>query len=78
MMPNQLKDFSGSALASLFFVSNFWFLITDSYFAESSALKPLLHTWSLSIEEQFYIIFPPFLYFLYKSIPTIIRNFDMK
>jgi peptidoglycan/LPS O-acetylase OafA/YrhL len=67
MMPNQLKDFSGSALASLFFVSNFWFLITDSYFAESSALKPLLHTWSLSIEEQFYIIFPPFLYFLYKK-----------
>jgi peptidoglycan/LPS O-acetylase OafA/YrhL len=67
MMPNQLKDFSGSALASLFFVSNFWFLITDSYFAESSTLKPLLHTWSLSIEEQFYIIFPPFLYFLYKK-----------
>jgi len=67
MMPNQLKDLSGSALASLFFVSNFWFLITDNYFADSNSFKPLLHTWSLSIEEQFYIIFPPIFYLLYKK-----------
>lgn len=67
MMPGQLKEFSGSAISSLFFLSNFWFWLTDNYFAETSSLKPLLHTWSLSIEEQFYIIFPPFLYFLYKK-----------
>ena len=67
MMPNQLKDLSGSALSSLFFLSNFWFFLTDNYFAESSSLKPLLHTWSLSIEEQFYILFPPILYFLYRK-----------
>ncbi|MDB9795834.1 acyltransferase [Pelagibacteraceae bacterium] len=67
MLPNQLKNLSGSSLSSLFFVSNFWFLLKESYFADISSLKPLLHTWSLSIEEQFYLIFPPFLYFLYKK-----------
>ena len=67
MMPNQFKDLSGSAISSLFFLSNFWFFITDNYFADSSLLKPLLHTWSLSIEEQFYLIFPPLIYFLYKN-----------
>ncbi len=67
MMPNQFKDLSGSALSSLFFLSNFWFFLTDNYFADSSLLKPLLHTWSLSIEEQFYILFPPIIYFLYRK-----------
>jgi len=67
MMPNQLEELAGSAISSLFFLSNFWFFLTDNYFAEESLLKPLLHTWSLSIEEQFYIIFPPLLYFLYKK-----------
>jgi len=67
MMPNQFKDLSGSAISSLFFLSNFWFFLTDNYFADSSSLKPLLHTWSLSIEEQFYIVFPPTLYFLYRN-----------
>ena len=57
MLPNQLKDLSSSAISSLLFVSNIWFYFTDNYFAESSLLKPLLHTWSLSIEEQFYIFF---------------------
>lgn len=63
MMPNQLKDLSSSAISSLLFVSNIWFYFTDNYFAEPSLLKPLLHTWSLSIEEQFYIFFPPLLFF---------------
>ena len=67
MMPNQLKDLSGSAISSLLFLSNFWFFLTDNYFADESLLKPLLHTWSLSIEEQFYIIFPPLLYFFHKK-----------
>ena len=67
MMPGQMKDLSGSAISSLFFLSNFWFWMTDNYFAETSSLKPLLHTWSLSIEEQFYLIFPPFLYFIYQK-----------
>ena len=75
MMPNQLKDLAGSAVSSLFFLSNFWFFLTDNYFAEESLLKPLLHTWSLSIEEQFYIIFPPLLYFLCKNKHKNIKLF---
>ena len=65
MMPNQLSDLSSSAISSLFFISNIWFYFTDNYFAEQSLLKPLLHTWSLSIEEQFYIFFPPLLFFCF-------------
>ena len=67
MLPGQFADLAGSALSSLFFLSNFWFYLTDSYFAEASSLKPLLHTWSLSIEEQFYLIFPPIIYLLFKK-----------
>ena len=65
LLPNQLKDLSNSALSSLLFLSNFYFYFADNYFAEASSLKPLLHTWSLSVEEQFYFLFPPLLYFLF-------------
>ncbi len=65
MLPTQFKNLSNSAISSLFFLSNFYFYFSDNYFADASALKPLLHTWSLSIEEQFYLFFPPVLYFLY-------------
>jgi peptidoglycan/LPS O-acetylase OafA/YrhL len=48
-----------SALASIFFVSNFYFWAeTSSYDASDSLLSPLLHTWSLAVEEQFYLLFP--------------------
>ena len=58
MDPNELVEFSGSILSSLGFGSNIWFWLEDSYTAQASELKPFLHTWSLSIEEQFYFIFP--------------------
>lgn len=58
-----LKDFVGSIVTSIFFVSNIYFWITgNQYGAEHTLLKPFLHTWSLSIEEQFYIIFPILFY----------------
>ncbi len=61
MMPNQLKDFSESILAVSLFASNFLFWLESDYFSPSAELKPLLHTWSLAVEEQFYILFPLFL-----------------
>ena len=67
MLPQEYQNLANSSISSLFFYSNFWFYFMDSYFAESSLLKPLLHTWSLSIEEQFYIFFPPLLVFFYSK-----------
>ena len=50
--------FSKSVISSLTFWSNIQFHNEADYFAQTSEFKPLLHTWSLSIEEQFYIVFP--------------------
>jgi peptidoglycan/LPS O-acetylase OafA/YrhL len=59
LLPDQLVDFAKSQLASLFFGSNiYWLRSLQEYGAESALLKPFLHTWSLAIEEQFYIFFP--------------------
>jgi len=59
LLPSSFIDFSKSILYSLGFSSNFYFWLSgQQYSAESGLLKPFLHTWSLSVEEQFYIIFP--------------------
>ncbi|MGB0713304.1 MAG: acyltransferase family protein [Gammaproteobacteria bacterium] len=58
MLPDPFEEFAGSLLTTLGFGSNIFFLLQDSYTAEPSQLKPLLHTWSLGIEEQFYILYP--------------------
>lgn len=56
--PHQLKEFTGSLAAVTLFSSNFLFWNESGYFAAAAAEKPLLHTWSLAIEEQFYVFFP--------------------
>jgi len=62
--PSNLIDLSYSAISSLFFVSNFYFWETSlDYNSQRAIFYPLLHTWSLSVEEQFYILFPLFLFF---------------
>lgn len=61
MLPAQLVDFSKSLAAVTLFVSNILFWQESGYFSPAAELKPLLHTWSLAIEEQFYIFFPPIL-----------------
>jgi peptidoglycan/LPS O-acetylase OafA/YrhL len=55
---SELASYFKSVVATLLFFSNFYFYKTTPYFRSESDLEPLLHTWSLSIEEQFYIIFP--------------------
>ncbi|MDW3223399.1 MAG: acyltransferase family protein [Paracoccaceae bacterium] len=59
LSPSEMSRFSMSALAAIGFVSNiFWFFALGEYGAQSGLLQPFLHTWSLAIEEQFYLIFP--------------------
>ena len=58
MFPHELKNFSQSLVAVGAFVSNILFWQESSYFAASAEEKPLLHTWSLAVEEQFYLLFP--------------------
>ncbi|MDW8845684.1 acyltransferase family protein [Erwinia sp. MMLR14_017] len=64
LLPAQFSDLSDSTLATLLFSSNIFFWKTTGYFAGPAELKPLLHTWSLAVEEQFYIIFPVILLFV--------------
>jgi peptidoglycan/LPS O-acetylase OafA/YrhL len=63
MLPSQLYAFAKSLLAATLSFSNFYFLATSGYFS-NNADKPLLHTWSLAVEEQFYFLFPLFLLLL--------------
>ncbi|WP_339643624.1 acyltransferase family protein [uncultured Porticoccus sp.] len=67
MLPAQLVDFSKSILSTLAFGSNFyWYATLQEYGAESALLKPFLHTWTLAVEEQFYIFYPVILLVIYK------------
>ena len=66
MLPSQIKDFSLSLIAVSFFTSNFLFWRESGYFEALADEKPLLHTWSLAVEEQFYLFFPIFLIVLWR------------
>ena len=67
LLPSDLIDFSKSILYSLGFTSNFYFHYSgQTYGANNSLLIPFLHTWSLSIEEQFYILFPICFFIIFK------------
>jgi peptidoglycan/LPS O-acetylase OafA/YrhL len=66
LLPGALLEFTSSVAATSLFVSNIFFWAQDPYTSAPSLLKPLLHTWSLSVEEQFYILFPPFLIILHR------------
>ena len=67
LVPGNFIEFTKSILYSLGFSSNFYFHYSGlQYGAEDSLLKPLLHTWSLSVEEQYYILFPIILLIVFK------------
>ena len=61
-LPAQFDDLSRSTVATGLSVSNFYFWRNSGYFDASSHLRPLLHTWSLSVEEQYYLLLPAMVY----------------
>ncbi|WP_426322371.1 acyltransferase family protein [Pseudoduganella sp. R-43] len=61
LVPDDLKGFAQSLVAVTAFASNILFWEQSDYFDSSAEFKPLLHTWSLAVEEQFYLLFPLFL-----------------
>ena len=66
MLPSQMKDFSQSLVAVSLFASNILFWLESGYFEADAEEKPLLHTWSLAVEEQYYVFFPIFLIFAWR------------
>ena len=66
MVPSQLEDYARTVIAVVLFVSNIHFWRSEDYFAPVAELNPLLHTWSLAVEEQFYIGFPLLLLALWR------------
>src|SRR5210317_1184710 len=66
LAPKAMEEYIDSLIASVFFYANYHFMNLDFYVAESTKLMPLLHMWSLAIEEQYYLLFPLFAYIVYK------------
>ena len=76
LLPSFFKEYVYSIISSFFFSSNIYFHYEgQSYGANILSIKPFLHTWSLAIEEQFYLIFPLFFIiiakFYFKNISLI-------
>jgi len=65
LLPNESEIYLKSMLSILFYFSNFYFYTEADYFNDAMAFYPLLHTWSLSVEEQFYMLFPLILIWIY-------------
>jgi peptidoglycan/LPS O-acetylase OafA/YrhL len=67
-LPADFLDFSNGLLSSATFVSNIYFWRSSGYFDTLAHLRPLLHTWSLSVEEQFYVFMPIAVYLTHRFL----------
>ncbi|WP_020394057.1 acyltransferase family protein [Thiolinea disciformis] len=67
LLPHELMAFARSVIAVILFVSNLLFWKESNYFSPDAEVLPLLHTWSLAVEEQFYVLYPLLLIVLLKN-----------
>ncbi len=72
LLPEDLKSFSKSLYFVAAFCSNILFWKTSGYFDGDAELKPLLHTWSLGVEEQYYLVFPLLILILWRTQKRLI------
>lgn len=70
-LPGDFEGVPRSALAALGFLANVWFFSQAGYFQSAAETMPLLHTWSLGVEEQFYIAFPLLLLGIARYAPRL-------
>jgi len=73
IFPSEMVNYAKSLLAATTSVSNFYFWQHSGYF-DSPTSNPLLHTWSLAVEEQFYIFFPLYLWAVRRFSPQRLRS----
>lgn len=66
MLPFEVRDLGKTLTSVVFFVSNIVLWQKSGYFAAAAERDPLVHTWSLAVEEQFYLLFPPALWLLWR------------
>jgi len=69
LLPSEIHDFASSVIGTILFASNIVFYKQSGYFDMDAAYKPLLHTWSLGVEEQFYVGFPILLMLIMRYRP---------
>lgn len=70
-----LREFGKTLIATVVFASNFYFYKHAGYFTTFQEQSVLLHTWSLAVEEQFYLVFPIVIYFLHKHQASRIKYY---
>ena len=70
LLPDDLADFGGALLSQPLLLANcyYWRVVKGGYFSDPPETRPLLHTWSLGVEEQFYLIFPLLLAWIHRGI----------
>ncbi len=73
LLPIDLANYGRSLMAQSGFVSNWWFMQQSNYFVAPTNSIPLLHTWSLSVEEQFYLLFPLLVLLVYPYVKRWIK-----
>ena len=73
LAPEQIAGFARSATASILSAANFVFYFESGYWDTSSNFKPLLHLWSLGVEEQFYLLWPVTIVFIHKLLERAYR-----
>jgi peptidoglycan/LPS O-acetylase OafA/YrhL len=74
LSPRELQQFAATAFASIFSVSNIQIWLTTGYFTNGSQFNPLLMTWSLAVEEQFYALFPIALLLVMNRKPRLLPH----